>query len=83
MSDAIFGLFILVMSALSIFWLWMLYDAFKYTTADYGDSIFHRYAWVLIVFFGSFFGMFIYYFVKKRNRPKEEITYEDIVKKHQ
>lgn len=83
MSDIIstigLGTVLSILGAIGIFQLWMLYDAWKYTTKDYGDSFITRYLWILIVFFGGIFGAIAYYFVKKRNRPKEEKTAYDTI----
>ncbi|MBN2134724.1 MAG: PLDc N-terminal domain-containing protein [Acidobacteria bacterium] len=83
MPDIFFGFIFIVLMAGSLFWLWMLYDALTYTTKNTGNSIIGRYFWVIVIFFGSFLGMFLYYFIKKRNRPHEERSeYDRIVGKY-
>ena len=63
---ALMGLFFIVMMLFLVFWIWMLVDVIR--NEKNNDLI----MWLLILFFGSFLGAVIYYFVRKRGRVTQE-----------
>lgn len=62
----VFGLIALIGLALFVFWIWMLIHAATNPGIEGSEKI----AWVLVVFFASFLGSIIYFFV---GRPKAQL----------
>jgi hypothetical protein len=63
-SVALSLIFLLVVGALSIFWLWMLiHAAFSRKLSPIEKII-----WVLVIFFGHFIGALIYYILGRATR---------------
>jgi hypothetical protein len=62
----VLGVVVLVSLALFVFWIWMLIHAATNPGIEGSEKI----AWVLVVFFASFLGSLIYFFV---GRPKAQL----------
>ena len=58
-------LFLFILIASPIFWVWMLIDVIKYQKKE-------QEIWILIIALGNVFGALIYYFLARRKRLKVE-----------
>ncbi len=55
---------LIIILALSIFWIWMIIDALTNTALDGTMKI----VWALVIFFLHFLGAVIYFFVGRKGR---------------
>lgn len=67
MSDAIALLFLLLVGAGFVFWVWMIVDCATNEPSEGNDKL----IWILVIIFTSWIGALIYYFARRPQRIEQ------------